>query len=105
MGADRIVAEVNNGGDLVERIIRTVDNNIPYTAVRASRGKMVRAEPIAALYEQHKVYHVGLFPDLEDQMISYTGERNQASPDRMDALVWALTDLSQSTGQAQWRIT
>ena len=103
--ADRIVAEVNNGGDLVERIIRTVDKNIPYTAVRASRGKMVRAEPIAALYEQHRAHHVGIFPDLEDQMISYTGERNQASPDRMDAMVWALTDLSQSTGQAQWRIS
>ena len=103
--ADRIVAEVNNGGDLVERIIRTVDKNIPYTAVRASRGKMVRAEPIAALYEQHRAHHVGIFPDLEDQMISYTGERNQASPDRMDAMVWALTDLSQSTGQAHWRIS
>ena len=103
--ASRVVAEVNNGGDLVERIIRTVDTNIPYTAVRASRGKMVRAEPVAALYEQHRVHHVGIFGDLEDQMCSYTGERNQSSPDRMDALVWAITDLSRSSGQPQWRIT
>ncbi len=103
--ASRVVAEVNNGGDLVERIIRTVDQNIPYTAVRASRGKMVRAEPVAALYEQHRVHHVGIFGDLEDQMCSYTGERNQSSPDRMDALVWAITDLSRSSGQPQWRIT
>ena len=87
--ASRVVAEVNNGGDLVERIIRTVDANIPYTAVRASRGKMVRAEPIAALYEQRRVHHVNSFPELEDQLCSYTGERNQSSPDRLDALVWA----------------
>ena len=103
--ASRVVAEVNNGGDLVERIIRTVDANIPYTAVRASRGKMVRAEPIAALYEQRRVHHVNSFPELEDQLCSYTGERNQSSPDRLDALVWAITELSRSTGQAQWRIT
>ena len=103
--ASRVVAEVNNGGDLVERIIRQVDANIPYTAVRASRGKMVRAEPIAALYEQRRVHHVNSFPELEDQMISYTGERNQSSPDRLDAMVWALTELSRSSGQAQWRIT
>ena len=103
--ASRIVAEVNNGGDLVERIIRSVDANIPYTAVRASRGKMVRAEPIAALYEQRKVRHLNSFPQLEMQMCSYTGERNQASPDRLDAMVWGMTELSRSSGQAQWRIT
>lgn len=103
--ASRVVAEVNNGGDLVERIIRSVDANIPYTAVRASRGKMVRAEPVAALYEQRRVHHVNSFPELEDQLCSYTGERNQSSPDRLDALVWAITELSRSTGQAQWRIT
>jgi predicted phage terminase large subunit-like protein len=103
--ASRVVAEVNNGGDLVERIIRSVDANIPYTAVRASRGKMVRAEPVAALYEQRRVHHVNSFPELEDQMCSYTGERNQSSPDRLDAMVWAITELSRSTGQAQWRIT
>jgi len=103
--ASRVVAEVNNGGDLVERIIRQVDANIPYTAVRASRGKMVRAEPIAALSERHLLKFVGSFPELEDQMCSYTGDRKQSSPDRLDAMVWAMTELSRSTGQAQWRIT
>jgi predicted phage terminase large subunit-like protein len=90
--ADRIVAEVNNGGDLVETVLRVVDTNIPYTAVHASRGKRVRAEPIAALYEQGKVTHAEAFPDLEDQMCSFTPESGD-SPDRMDALVWALTHL------------
>ena len=102
--ADRIIAEVNNGGDLVERVIRTVDRTVPYTAVRASRGKIVRAEPIAALYEQQKVKHVGLFRELEEQMTSYTPTTG-ASPDRLDALVWALTELSRSTGQVMWRVS
>ncbi len=102
--ADRIVAEVNNGGDLVERLIRTIDNEVSYTPVNASRGKMVRAEPIAALYEQKKVSHVGMFSELEEQLCSFTvGSRK--SPDRLDALVWALTELSQSSGTATWRIT
>ena len=102
--ADRIVAEVNNGGDLVERLIRTIDNEVSYTPVNASRGKMVRAEPIAALYEQKKVSHVGMFTELEEQLCSFTvGSRK--SPDRLDALVWALTELSQSSGTATWRIT
>ena len=102
--ADRIVAEVNNGGDLVERLIRTIDNEVSYTPVNASRGKMVRAEPIAALYEQKKVSHVGMFTELEEQLCSFTvGSRK--SPDRLDALVWALTELSQSSGTAVWRIT
>lgn len=102
--ADRIVAEVNNGGDLVERLIRTIDNKVPYTPVHASRGKLVRAEPIAALYEQKKVHHVGTFPELEDQMTSFIGG-SKKSPDRLDALVWALTELSQSSGTAYWRIS
>jgi len=102
--ADRIVAEVNNGGDLVERLIRAVDDNVPYTAVTASRGKMVRAEPIAALYEQNKVRHVGSFPQLEDQMTTFVGGTNK-SPDRLDALVWALTELSRSNRTATWRVT
>jgi len=102
--ADRIVAEVNNGGDLVERLIRNIDPNVPYTPVTASRGKLVRAEPIAALYEQKKVHHVGSFPVLEDQMCSYVAGVKK-SPDRLDALVWALTELSQNTGQAYWRIS
>ena len=102
--ADRIIAEVNNGGDLVERLLRSIDKTIPYSAVRASRGKMIRAEPISALYEQEKVVHAGLFTELEDQMCTYTLDSRE-SPDRLDALVWALTDLSKSSGQAVWRIT
>ena len=92
--ADRIIGEVNNGGDMVEHTLRTVRGNIPYTAVHASRGKRIRAEPIAALYEQGKVYHVGGLPILEEQMVSWTPD-SVGSPDRLDALVWALTDLSQ----------
>jgi phage terminase large subunit-like protein len=92
-GADRIVAEVNNGGDLVEDVIRVVDRNVSYRAVRASRGKVVRAEPIAALYEQKKVHHVGIFEELEAEMCSFVPDHLDASPDRVDALVWALTEL------------
>jgi len=91
--ADRIVAEVNNGGDLVEAILRNVNLNFAYKPVRASRGKLTRAEPIAALYEQHRVHHVGAFGVLEDQMCDYVPLVSK-SPDRMDALVWALTELS-----------
>ena len=90
--ADRVVAEVNNGGDLVERVLRQVDRDLPYRAVRASRGKAVRAEPVAALYEQGRVHHVGSFDELEDQLCSWTPDAG-GSPDRMDALVWACTDL------------
>lgn len=90
--ADRIVAEVNNGGDLVESVLRAVDPSIPYTAVHASRGKRVRAEPVAALYEQGKVTHAEVFPELEDQLCTYTPESGD-SPDRLDALVWAVTHL------------
>ena len=102
--ADRVIAEVNNGGDLVERLLRTVDASIPYTAVRASKGKLVRAEPISALYEQGKVSHIGYFAKLEDQMSSYTLD-SRSSPDRLDTLVWGLTELSKSSGQAIWRVT
>ncbi len=91
--ADRIVAEVNNGGDLVEAILRNVDHAFAYKAVHASRGKLIRAEPIAALYEQHRVHHVGTFGALEDQMCDYVPMVSK-SPDRMDALVWALTELT-----------
>jgi phage terminase large subunit-like protein len=94
--ADRIVAEVNNGGDMVGNTLRTIDSNVPFTAVHASRGKFVRAEPVAALYEQNKVHHIGNFPVLEDQMTAFTADLDRVkigSPDRVDALVWALTDL------------
>jgi phage terminase large subunit-like protein len=90
--ADRIVAEANQGGDMIRHTLNTVDRNIPLRLVHASRGKRVRAEPIAALYEQHKVHHVGSFPDLEDQLCSWVPDVS-ASPDRLDALVWALTEL------------
>lgn len=95
--ADRVVAEVNYGGAMVEAVIRSVDPSIPYRAVTASRGKVARAEPIAALYEQKRVSHVGAFSDLEDQMcgmiVGGAYEGPGRSPDRADALVWALTDL------------
>jgi len=95
--ADRIVAEVNNGGDMVEATLRMIDASAAYRAVHASRGKLARAEPVAALYEQGRVHHVGHFAALEDQMCAFTPDfdRRKAgySPDRLDALVWALTDL------------
>lgn len=116
--ADRVIAELNLGGSLVEMLLRTVDRHVPYRAVKAARGKAIRAEPIAALYEQGRVHHVGEFPELEDQLVQWDpnsapvrrhreavvetgpggamqGARGRArvSSDRMDALVWALTDL------------
>ncbi|WP_207000724.1 DNA-packaging protein [Trinickia mobilis] len=96
--ADRIVAEVNNGGDLVETVIRTVDTNVAYRKVTATRGKLIRAEPVSALYEQGRVHHVGTFSKLEDQMCDFNPITSTKSPDRMDALVWAITDLSDTTG-------
>ncbi len=103
--ADRIVAEVNQGGDMVETIIRQIAPSVPFRAVRASRSKRLRAEPVAALYEQRRVYHVGALPQLEDQMCSFTGSGNAPSPDRLDALVWAITDLmfSGASGLARMR--
>jgi predicted phage terminase large subunit-like protein len=91
--ADRVVAEVNQGGDLVEQTIRAYDSAICYKPVRACRGKITRAEPIAGLYEQGKVLHMQHFSTLENQMCQFTGEKKDKSPDRVDALVWALTDL------------
>lgn len=89
--ADRLVGEQNNGGEMVEATVRTVDANVSYKGVWASRGKQTRAEPVSALYEQQRVHHVGAFAELEDQMCTWVpGEK---SPDRMDALVWALTEL------------
>ena len=110
-GADRIVAEVNNGGEMVEATLRVVDDNVAYTAVHATRGKVVRAEPVAALYEQGRIRHMGAFTALEDQMCEFTpdldrskpkrdstdpsslGKGGRTSPDRADALVWAFTEL------------
>lgn len=94
-GAERLVAEVNQGGDLVQGVIRQVDPLVPIRAVRAVRNKMLRAEPVAALYEQGRVSHAKGLGGLEAQMLQMarTGWRGQGSPDRLDALVWALTDL------------
>jgi phage terminase large subunit-like protein len=94
--ADCIVAEVNQGGDLVKTMIRMVDPNAKYKAVTATRGKFVRAEPAAALYQQNRVHHVGLFGKLEDQQCNFTVDMDRAtmgSPDRVDALVWGLFEL------------
>ncbi|MGB0508204.1 MAG: ATP-binding protein, partial [Pikeienuella sp.] len=100
-GADRIIAEVNQGGDLVEAMIRQVDPSVSYRAVRATRGKATRAEPISALYEQGRIRHVGAFTALEDQMCAFGAEDGECrSPDRVDALVWAMTDLMLRTGAA-----
>lgn len=100
--ADRVVAEVNFGGAMVEAVMRTAATHLPVTLVHASRGKVQRAEPIAALYEQGKVSHCGDFQALEDQMCAMTGAGyvGEGSPDRADALVWALTNLS--TGHIPW---
>jgi predicted phage terminase large subunit-like protein len=91
--ANLIVAEVNNGGEMVALTLRTVDATVPYKAIHASRGKRLRAEPVAALYEQKRVHHVGTFPDLEDQQCNFTPDGYDGSPDRVDALVYALTEL------------
>lgn len=90
--ADRLVAETNQGGDLVESVMRQVAPNIAYRGVHAARGKRLRAEPVAALYEQGRIHHVEPFDILEEQMCSFDGTGGK-SPDRLDALVWALTDL------------
>ena len=89
--ADRVVGENNFGGEMVEFTIRTVNKNVSYKNVHASRGKTIRAEPVAALYEQGKVHHIGSFPELEDQLCQW--EPGMKSPDRLDAAVWALTEL------------
>ncbi len=93
--ADRIVAEVNFGGDMVESTIRAVTGGgqIAYRGVRASRGKAIRAEPVAALYEKDRVHHVGQFAELEDEYCTWVAEEDDFSPNRLDAAVWAITDL------------
>lgn len=102
--ADYITAEVNNGGNLVEANIRAVlrdnglsEETIPYKPVRASRGKIARAEPISTLYARSRVFHVRQFPELESQMTSY--EPGKPSPDRLDAMVWGLTAVMLGTGR------
>lgn len=112
LNADRIIGEVNNGGDMIEALIRAVSANVPYKGVNATRGKVKRIQPAAALYERGKVFHLGNYPDLEDQMCSVTVDFDSKaagwSPDRVDALVWGMTELfptlaarSKSSGAAK----
>jgi predicted phage terminase large subunit-like protein len=93
--ADRVVAETNQGGDLVLAVIRQVDENVPVAGVKATRGKWMRAEPVSTLYAEGRVSHVGEWPELEAQMCAFgpDGLAHGKSPDRLDALVWALTEL------------
>ncbi len=103
--ADRVVAEINNGGDMVELTLRTVDPAVAYRSVHAAKGKRIRAEPVAALYEQGRVRHAGGFATLEDQMCNWDPVSGDPSPDRVDALVWAITDLAlapAATGFLDW---
>lgn len=106
--ADRIVAEANQGGEMVGNTIRQVDRNVPVKLVHATRGKYVRAEPISALYAQGRVHHAGVFKVLEDQCCDFTQDfsREKAgySPDRLDALVWALTELMITNRPGEARI-
>lgn len=101
--ADALVAEINYGGAMVESVVRSVDRTVNFKEVHATRGKVVRAEPVAALYEQGRVYHNGRFGTLEDQMLAMTpsGYQGGGSPDRLDAAVWALTELVLSAGRME----
>ncbi len=93
--ADRVVVEKNFGGDMVESTLRTVRRDLPITMVTASRGKAIRAEPVAALYEQRRWHHIGMFTNLEDEMVLWDPVESDWSPNRIDALVWAVTDLAE----------
>ncbi len=95
-GADRVVGEVNNGGELIETVLRSLDLDLSFRAVRAMRGKIARAEPVAALYEEGRVFHAGRFPLLEEQMTGFRPS-STGSPDRLDALVWAITALLENS--------
>ena len=100
--ADRLIVEDNQGGEMVAFLLGTVDATVPIKRIRASRGKRLRAEPVAALYEQGRVHHVGTYPDLEDQMASFTGDGGEHD-DRVDAMVHALTEVMLDTaGPGIW---
>jgi len=105
--ANDVVAEGNNGGDLVKDLLKAIDGRVPVRMVHASRGKFVRAEPISSLYEQGRVHHVGSFPELEDQMASFTPDLDRAtqgSPDRVDALVWGLSEVMLTVTHKTWSV-
>lgn len=92
--ADRIIGEANNGGDMIEALVRTIDASASYRKVTATRGKQVRAEPVASLYEQGRIHHVGSLPKLEDELCEWDpADPTARSPNRLDAMVWAITDL------------
>jgi Uncharacterized conserved protein len=94
LNADRVIGEANNGGDMIEAVIRSVDQNVSYRKVTATRGKDIRAEPVAALYEQGRIHHVGDLGKLEDEMCEWDPlDKSAKSPNRMDAMVWAITEL------------
>jgi phage terminase large subunit-like protein len=97
LAADRVIGEANNGGDMIEALLRNQETNVPYRKVTASRGKVIRAEPVAALYEQGRVHHHGMFAKLEDEMTNWNPQTDDDSPNRMDALVWAITELAAGT--------
>lgn len=98
--ADRIIGEGNNGGDMIEALLRHQDANVSYRKVTASRGKVIRAEPISALYEQHRVHHHGTLSKLEDELTQWNPLVDERSPNRLDAAVWALTELA--SNNAGW---
>jgi phage terminase large subunit-like protein len=93
LDADKVIAETNNGGDLVMMVLRTLRPNLPFEKVHASRGKVARAEPVAALYEQGKIHHAGGFKELEDEQCNFVPGALTKSPNRVDALVWGFSFL------------
>lgn len=95
--ADKIIAEKNNGGDMVKETLKTVDRTVPVKLVWASRGKIARAEPVASLYEESNVFHTDVFPYLEEQMVTWTDDAD-FSPDRLDGLVWGMSELALNSG-------
>ena len=101
--ADRIVAEANQGGDMVQTTVRMVDANVSFKAVHASRSKITRAEPVSALSEQGRLHLVGSFPELEDQLCTYEAGSSD-SPDRLDAMVWAISELMVNSVQPEIKI-
>jgi phage terminase large subunit-like protein len=104
--ADRVIGETNYGGEMVEATLRTVDQSVPFKKVVSSRGKVLRAEPVASLYEQGRVHHVGMLATLEDQQCGFTSDFDRAkagySPDRIDALVFGLTELMLGENCSGW---
>lgn len=101
MHCDRVIVEVNQGGDMVKSLLRTIRPTIAVSEVRAKIGKRLRAEPIASLYEQNRIHHVGVFDKLEEQMTTWTQD-DKDSPDRLDALVWGFTDLLEFSGSQRF---